>query len=298
MLNLLRVETGGLLKSRIFLITVLLYVVTVGSTFVSLSYSEQFASGMTSDLATIMRDYGVAEEEVQRTIDTLPDELSEIDAMMEEMRGSENFIEYFHANSSGQFAMVVMIGMIYILYGFRSGAIKNTLLCGYSRRQLYVAKIVGVFLTGCVFLMISMIMVALIGMWRFGMPLNGAILLQALEMLLGQCVALLQYVVVTAAFACALGNGWAVLGVIATFSLLPLLGSFLDTVMLAGRNFFFMLVPTFVSTGSIGPMTMYQWLARPYLWTPGTVLGALVIGLVICAGATAWGLRVFERKQF
>lgn len=298
MLNLLRVETAGLLKSRVFWITVLIYVIAVSSTFLSLSYSNAFADGFSSDLEDFMRDAGVPEDQVRSTIDNLPEELSGVDDTLTELRESDNFIEQFHLSSSGQFAVVLIFGVIFILIGFSNGSIRNTLLCGYSRGQVYLAKFVSVYVAGCVLLAISMIMVGAIGASRYGMQLSGAIVAQACGILLAQCAALLQYVAVLTAFACGIGNGWAVLGIVLTFTLLPGLGLAADELLSPGRNVIFTIVPTIISTAGELPITMYQWLARPYLWTPGMVCAAAAVAVLIGVGSTMWGMRRFARKQF
>lgn len=298
MLNLLRVETGGLLRSKLFWITVLVYVIAITSTFIPLSYGTTFSDGFTGDLEEFLQDWGIPEDDVRIVIDTLPPQLDDVDDVLLGFHQSDNFIEQFHLNSSGQFAAVLIIGILLGFTRYYRGAVKNTLLCGYSRRQIYIAKLASLYLAGCLFLLISMVVVALLGVLFYDMQMNGKILASTLLTLFGQCVVLLEYLAVFTALAFSSGIGWTILGTLLTFTLLPGLGFLLDLVFHSGNSFFYSIMPTMIFTGNTLLPALYQLLALPAAWSPGLIAGSLTITLLVSAVSTTWGLWRFGRKQF
>jgi len=286
MLNLLRIDLGKLLKGKIFWLTVLIYCVMILSTFVPLSFMEDITGIIPTELL------GTQEME-QLNVD-----MEQVDEILTDLQSGENFILAFYRSSSGQFSVAMIFVILFIYADFRSRTLQNTLLCGYSRKQVYFSKLIAGYVGGCVYFVVCMATVCILGFGFYRMPLTGGILSTALHLLLSQCVILAEFVAVYTATAFFFGNGWAFLGSTLVFILLPSIP--LTVAMLQGKDQFFSAayMPSFISINGVGGfITTDMMLATPKLWTPSLVLSALAVLVVLTAGSTILGVQAFQKKK-
>lgn len=286
MLNLLRIDLGKLLRGKIFWLTVLIYCVIIFATFIPLSFMEDFTSMMPTELLSAV------------DMEQLNVDMEQVDEMLTSLRSGDNFILSFYRASSGQFAVVMILVILFIYAEFRNRTLQNTLLCGYSRKQVYFSKLITGYVGGCVYFAVSITAVCLLGLVFYRMPLNGEILSTALNLLLSQCVILAEFVAVYTASAFFFGNGWAFLGSTLVFILLPSVP--LTVALLQGKDQLFVAgyIPSFVSINGVGGfITLDMMLAMPKLWTPSLVFSALVVLVVLTVGSTVLGVRAFQKKK-
>jgi len=286
MLNLLRIDLGKLLRGKIFWLTVLIYCVIIFATFIPLSFMEDFTSMMPTELLSAV------------DMEQLNVDMEQVDEMLTSLRSGDNFILSFYRASSGQFAVVMILVILFIYAEFRNRTLQNTLLCGYSRKQVYFSKLITGYVGGCVYFIICIATVCLLGFGFYRMPLGGEILCTAFQLLLSQCVILVEFVAVYTATAFIFGNGWAFLGSTLVFTLLP--GIPLISALLQGKNQFFSAayMPSFISANGVGGfITTDMMLAMPKLWTPALVISALTVLVVLTAGSTVLGVRAFQKKR-
>lgn len=289
MLNLLRVELAKLLRGKLFWITVLVYLVSVTSTFIPLSYAPDIAAVAES---ADQWDY------LDEMLDSWGEELDQANEILVALHGEANFIQQFYATSSGQNVIALIVVTVFIFLEFTGGTLRNVLLCGYSRTRVYLAKLGAGIVGSWVFLAMAMAVVLWLGCGFYGMVLGGEALYSALLTFLGQCAMAVELVCVFTAFAFAMGNGWALLASTAFFTVLqggPILAAYMG-----GRDEAFLttVVPTLVSLVGFGRfVSMDQMLAAPQLWTGGFLAVSALVWVVLCVSSTLVGLRVFHRRQ-
>lgn len=288
MLNLLRVELRKLLRGKAFWTTVGVYCVSLLSTYIPLSFMEVL------EISHLLpQNQLTAQELVQHAID-----ISEVNAIIASLQSGGNFIAAFNSSGVEHYLVSLVFITIFILSDFGSRTLQNTLLCGYSRRQLYCAKLISAYVGGCIFCAVAMVNAAFLGLAFYHMPLNSEILSSMVYLTLGQCVVMMEFVAVYTCFALAFGNGWSILASVGVFTLLPGIPILLELIRGSARPLVAAHLPSVLSLGGIGGfVTLDMMLALPEQWTLGFVISALATLAVITAASTALGLRLFNRKQ-
>lgn len=290
MLNLLRVELGKLFTGKVFRITILAYIITILSVFIPVSYTESI-SGALSPIASLSGEAASA-------IDAAAQELEQADELLASIREGDNFIQAFYTASSGQSAVVMIFVTIFIFADFLNGTLQNTLLCGYSRTRVYLAKLLCGFMGGCLFYALNMLLLIILGVGFYHMRLSGEVMYYAVQVLLSQCIALSEYVAVFTAFAFCFGNGWAFLGSTLFFILLPSIPLVLAMAGSRDHTMAAAFLPSFVSVNGVGGfITLEQMVSMPQQWSAGLVVSALLVLAAVTGLSTIWGIWAFGRKQ-
>lgn len=290
MLSLLRVEMRKLFRGKIFLITMLVYVLSVFGTFIPLSYTGAFVEETPTMPVT-----GIAE--VDESLAEAGKELVQLNDTLQQMRGGDNFVRQFYSSVNGLFVVVVIFAIAFIISDFMSGTLRATLLCGYTRSQVYVAKLAACITGGAVFLVLNLVLLTFVGTAFYGMELSGRFLYQSLCVVLGQCVVMVGFAAVSAAFSFLLGNGWAYLYTMLFFCLT---GVPIIVAVARGQAYSYAatFLPSLISVSGIEKfVTLEQMLSMPEAWSARFVLPALATVAALTALSTVFGIKALGRKQ-
>lgn len=300
-LNLVRVELGKLFRGKTFWIVTVLFIASIFSTFIPLSYVEDVRESLESVGQVVTGEEGIYfTDQNGITINIAEDwaELDEIDWLIRSIQQSGNFVQNFYTASSGQIAVLMIIVTIFVIADFVGGTIRSTLFAGYSRDQIYLTKLFTGFLGSCLYLLIAMVSVAVLGVAFYGMRLTAGSIQTMAAIWVAQCLMALQCCAVFTAFSFVFGNGLAFLGSILFLCVLP--GGLMLGAVLAGRELTFAAayLPSLIRIGGEnGFFTLEQMVASPQLWTAAFVLKALLVMAVVTVGTTLAGMFAFRKKN-
>lgn len=288
MLNLLRVELRKIFRGKALWIVTGIFLVAIYATFIPLSYMDE-----AGDMLRF------SDERIQEEMDKDPEAIQQADIFLEAARSGGSFSSAFFSTSNGQIAVCMTLVMIFVLSDFATGAVSASLLAGYSRGQLYRAKLLACVLGCCAYTAIAGAGVYVLGALFYGMPLTAQGIQSALLICLAQCLMSVLCTAIFVAAAYVFGNGFAVLASILFLCLLP--GAQLLFSLSVGSPLTFAAahLPSLVAAmGEDGGfMTLEQMVALPQLWTAGFLLKAALSLVILTAASTAVGQFAFRRKR-
>lgn len=230
----------------------------------------------------------------------MSEELLDAYTQMEEALQSaalhEDFIGQFYTMTSGTSAVVMIAVILYIILDFLR--LRQPLLCGYSRTEVYLAKLAGSVVFAVVYLAIMQLVIVFLGVCFYGSVLDGPAIVRQLQILLMQCLGMLPYIAVYCATAFCFGNAWAFLASSLIFTVPAAIPLVLSIRAMQPSSMLFSAIPSFIGvSGMLEYQGFDQMLVNPSLWT-GPMLGtAAAISLGVVVAATALGLRVFQNKD-
>lgn len=302
--NLLRVEINRLFTSKIFWGATIIAIIAMYTTFASFSGSMNKeivvpgASSQGAEQATTQQPEGTLQEMQKDIEDAQMDIQMGIQEVQQALNKSENFIDFFYQSNNGIFIIVMVFTLVFIFGDFLRGTLGNTLSCGYSRNQIYMAKATACYIGGAAFIVLTMVTAFVLGIAHYNMIMTAGILANALIIMAGQLIILLEFVAIFCAIGFISGNGWSFLWVIGIFGILESgLLWLCRNIRIGGYDLISVLPSIGAMDGVIEAKPLEAMVSSPQLWSAGYVVMVLLTVALITISATIIGMKVFQRKQ-